>query len=78
MAVSSANKSGSPPALTAAEAQQQLGDEVAVYLDGGPARSGIASTIVDVTTELPRVLRRGAVEIDALREVVPDLVSTAA
>src|SRR5689334_24258576 len=78
MAVSSANKSGSPPALTAAAAQAQLGHEVPVYLDGGPARTGIASTIVDVTGEIPRVLRQGAVELEALREVVPDLVGTRA
>ena len=74
MAVSSANRSGHPPALTAAEAQDQLGDEVAVYLDGGPARTGVASTIVDVTTEVPRVLRAGAVDLDTLRGVVPELV----
>jgi L-threonylcarbamoyladenylate synthase len=74
MAVSSANRSGSPPALTAAEAQDQLGDDVAIYLDGGPARTGVASTIVDVTGELPRVLRAGAIDADALRTVVPDLV----
>lgn len=73
MAVSSANKSGRPPALTAQDARDQLGDEVAVYLDGGPATTGVASTIVDVTAEVPRVLRAGAVSIEALREVVPDL-----
>jgi L-threonylcarbamoyladenylate synthase len=73
MAVSSANRSGRPPALTAAEAQDQLGDEVAVYLDGGPAKTGVASTIVDVTSEIPRVLRAGAVDLDALRAVVPDI-----
>jgi tRNA threonylcarbamoyl adenosine modification protein (Sua5/YciO/YrdC/YwlC family) len=73
MAVSSANRSGQPPALTAAEAQEQLGDDVAIYLDGGPARTGIASTIVDVTAETPRVLRAGAVGLDDLREVVPEV-----
>lgn len=74
MAVSSANISGRPAALTAQEAQEQLGDRVAVYLDGGPAASGIASTIVDVTAEVPRILRAGAVSVEALREVVPDIV----
>jgi len=74
MAVSSANRSGSSPALTAAEAQDQLGDDVAVYLDGGPARTGVASTIVDVTGEIPRVLRAGAIDAETLRSVVPDLV----
>jgi tRNA threonylcarbamoyl adenosine modification protein (Sua5/YciO/YrdC/YwlC family) len=73
MAVSSANVSGRPPALTAAEAQQQLGDDVTVYLDGGPATTGVASTIVDVTGEVPKLLRAGAIDIEALREVVPDV-----
>jgi L-threonylcarbamoyladenylate synthase len=73
MAVSSANISGKPPALTAAEAQEQLGDSVAVYLDGGPASTGIASTIVDVTAETPKVLREGAISLAALRAVVPDV-----
>jgi tRNA threonylcarbamoyl adenosine modification protein (Sua5/YciO/YrdC/YwlC family) len=75
MAVSSANRTGRPPALTAADAAEQLGEDVAVYLDGGPATTGIASTIVDVTGAVPRVLRAGAVDTDALRRVVPDLVA---
>ncbi|WAX56722.1 L-threonylcarbamoyladenylate synthase [Jatrophihabitans cynanchi] len=74
MAVSSANRSGQPAATTAEEARAQLGDDVALYLDGGPAEAGIASTIVDVTAEVPRVLRAGAVSIESLRKVVPDLV----
>jgi tRNA threonylcarbamoyl adenosine modification protein (Sua5/YciO/YrdC/YwlC family) len=73
MAVSSANRSGQPPALTAADAQDQLGDDVALYLDGGPAKTGIASTIVDVTGEVPRVLRAGAIDLDELRTVVPGI-----
>ena len=74
MAVSSANRSGRPPALTAEGARAQLGDDVAVYLDGGAARTGVASTIIDVTAEVPRVLRAGAIDIDELRSVVPDVV----
>ncbi len=70
MAVSSANRSGSPPATTATDARTQLGEQVAVYLDGGPSPLGVASTVVDVTGELPRVLRVGAVPLDRLREVV--------
>jgi tRNA threonylcarbamoyl adenosine modification protein (Sua5/YciO/YrdC/YwlC family) len=75
LAVSSANVSGRPPALTAAEARDQLGEAVAVYLDGGPSTTGVASTIVDVTGEVPKILRAGAVSPDALREVVPDIAS---
>ncbi len=73
MAVSSANRTGKPPALTAQDAQEQLGDDIAVYLDGGPARSGVASTIVDVTAEVPRIVRAGAVTVEELRAVVPEL-----
>jgi L-threonylcarbamoyladenylate synthase len=74
MAVSSANRHGVVPAQTAAEARVQLGDDVAVYLEDGQVTGGVASTIVDVTGARPRILRLGAVGVDALREVVPDIV----
>ncbi len=70
MAVSSANRSGSPPASTADEAIAQLGDAVAVYLDGGLSGEPVASTIVDLTGEQPRVLREGAVTLAQLAEVL--------
>jgi tRNA threonylcarbamoyl adenosine modification protein (Sua5/YciO/YrdC/YwlC family) len=70
MAVSSANVSGQPPATTAAEAREQLGASVEVYLDGGPAREGTPSTIVDLTGAVPRVLREGAVAVEAVAEAV--------
>jgi tRNA threonylcarbamoyl adenosine modification protein (Sua5/YciO/YrdC/YwlC family) len=75
MAVSSANRSGQPPALTAEEARAQLGDDVSVYLEAGPAATGVASTIVDVTGAVPKVLRAGALSAEDLRRVVPDLVA---
>jgi len=82
LAVSSANLTGEPAALTAAEAEEMLGDSVAVYLDGGPAgeaytdaaeRSG--STIVDATAlEHPegklRILRHGVIPDDEILRVV--------
>lgn len=73
MAVSSANRSGQPPATAVDQAVAQLGERVDVYLDGGPAPIGVASTVVDVTGPVPRVLREGAVTIDRLREVVGDV-----
>jgi L-threonylcarbamoyladenylate synthase len=69
LAVSSANISGSPAAVTASEAEEQLGDSVAVILDGGPATGGVASTIVDVTGMMPRLLRAGAVSVEKLAAV---------
>lgn len=73
MAVSSANKSGHPPAATVAEAEEQLGEVVSVYLDGGPIAAAVPSTIVDVTGEVPRVLRAGAVSMERLRTVLPEI-----
>lgn len=74
LAVTSANLTGAPAARTAAEAQDQLGAAVAVYLDGGPAPGGVASTIVDATGAGVRVVREGAVSLEALRGVVPSVV----
>lgn len=70
MAVSSANRTGHPPASTADEARAQLGDDVSVYLDGGPSGEPVASTIVDLTQAQPRVLREGAVSLADLSEVL--------
>jgi L-threonylcarbamoyladenylate synthase len=77
MAVSSANISGRPPATTAAEAVEQLGAAAAVYLDGGPCRVGVASTIVDLTGDEPRILREGAVGAAQVGEVLGREVAVA-
>ena len=71
LAVSSANTTGHPAALDAADAQAQLGDAVTVYLDGGTAPGGVASTIVDATSGTLRLVRAGAVTLERLREVAP-------
>ena len=73
MGVSSANRSGEPPPTTCDEAVEQLGESVSVYLDGGPSGEAVASTIVDVTGAAPRLVRLGAVGLEVLREVAPDL-----
>lgn len=70
MAVSSANISGQPAAVTAADARGQLGDLVEVYLEAGPSARGAASTIVDLTGAQPRVLREGPVSTAAIAEVL--------
>ena len=73
MAVSSANRTGRPPARSAAEARQQLGDDVDVYLDGGVTDDSVPSTIVDVTGPRPRVLRVGHISLEDIRSVVGDV-----
>ena len=70
MAVSSANISGRPPAVTAEDARHQLGDLVQVYLDGGPAAQQAASTIVDLTGSAPKILRTGPVSAEQIGSVL--------
>jgi L-threonylcarbamoyladenylate synthase len=73
LAVSSANLTGRAPARTAVEAEKMLADTVQVYLDDGPTRGGEPSTILDVTGEVPVVLRLGAVTLEQLQEVAPEV-----
>jgi tRNA A37 threonylcarbamoyladenosine synthetase subunit TsaC/SUA5/YrdC len=73
LAVSSANRTGMPAATDADRAQQMLGSEVAVIIDGGPTPGSEPSTIVDVTGPVGRVLRLGAVSLERLNEIVAPL-----
>lgn len=85
LAVSSANLTGRPAAVTVDGALDMLADSVDVYLDGGPSESGVASTIIDATSlvgprgdddpePLVRVLRDGAVSRARLRDILGDLL----
>jgi L-threonylcarbamoyladenylate synthase len=76
LAVSSANLTGEPAAMSAAEAQASLGDSVAVYLAGGETSSE-GSTIVDAsgydgTPGTIRIVRHGVIDEARLRAVIGD------
>ena len=60
----SANRSGEPPAADAGGVAASLAPELAVLVDGGPARGGAPSTIVDVRGAAPVLVREGAVAWD--------------
>ncbi|AXL11843.1 threonylcarbamoyl-AMP synthase [Microbacterium foliorum] len=87
LAVSSANLTGRDAAISALDAERMLGDSVSVYLADGLSRDGIASTIVDATSLVPRgaepttggvrILRDGAVSRERLAEVLGDLLEPA-
>jgi tRNA threonylcarbamoyl adenosine modification protein (Sua5/YciO/YrdC/YwlC family) len=69
MATTSANLSGEPTASTIEEIQAALGDQVAVYIDGGPAKLETGSTIVDLTSKKMRVLREGPISHEEIERV---------
>jgi len=71
LAVTSANQSGQPSTCTAADVLAQLGGRITAVVDGGACPGGIPSTILDCTSDPPRVLRTGAIPLEALRQVTP-------
>jgi tRNA threonylcarbamoyl adenosine modification protein (Sua5/YciO/YrdC/YwlC family) len=70
LAVSSANRTGMPAATDAAAAEAMLGHAVSVLVDAGPTPAADPSTIVDATTQTPRLLRLGAISVERIDEVL--------
>lgn len=61
LAVTSANLSGHPSPTTAEEVNEQIGDNIAYILDGGPSQIGLESTIVGFKDKMPVIYRKGAI-----------------
>jgi L-threonylcarbamoyladenylate synthase len=72
LVATSANKHRGPSPLSAEEAQRQLGNEVDLILDGGPA-NGQPSTIIDLTKQPPLLVRRGPITRDMLEAIIGKL-----
>lgn len=70
---SSANVSGEPEARDADEIERLFGGAVELILDGGPARGGPASTVVDMSGPEPRVLRAGAIPAATIESRLRDM-----
>lgn len=69
----SANLSGQPSPLTADEVRAQLGDKVDLIIDGGRCPGGKESTILDLTEDLPRIVRAGAIPPEELKRACGDI-----
>ena len=69
VAATSANLSGQPEALTADEAVEYLGNEVAVILDSGRSPGTIASTVVSCQNETPIIVRTGPITADQINSL---------
>ncbi|GGE67640.1 L-threonylcarbamoyladenylate synthase [Nesterenkonia cremea] len=74
LAVSSANRTGLEAATTAEQAKTMLGEAVAVYLADGDRSTTRPSTIVDCTVSPVKVARDGAITLEELRAVVPEVL----
>ena len=80
VAAPSANRFGHVSPTTAQAVQEEIGeylDQQDLILDGGPSRVGVESTIIDCTSDAPRILRHGAITIEMIEESTGLKVSTA-
>lgn len=70
IAAPSANRFGRISPTTAAHVREELGDKVALVLDGGPCEVGIESTILDLSRDVPTILRPGAISAEDIARVI--------
>jgi L-threonylcarbamoyladenylate synthase len=70
VAAPSANRFGRLSPTTAAHVREEFGDAVPIVLDGGECEIGLESTIVDLSTETPRILRPGKISRPEIEEVI--------
>lgn len=70
IAAPSANLSGMEPPKTAQEVFDNLSGQIGLILDGGQCQFGISSTIIDLTSSEPKILRHGAIAAEKILEVL--------
>jgi len=73
LAAPSANRFGELSPTQAEHVRKSLGKQISLIVDGGPSRVGIESTVLDVSANLPRILRPGMIHAESLRTVVGEI-----
>ena len=73
----SANRSGEPPATTADEVRRAFGDELDLVVESTSQIAGLASTVLDLSLDAPKILRQGAVTADEIEAAIGRSVTTA-
>lgn len=70
IAAPSANRSGAVSPTTAAHVAESLGERAGLIIDGGPCRVGVESTVLDLSTPIPTLLRPGGITADQIEAVL--------
>jgi L-threonylcarbamoyladenylate synthase len=70
LAATSANLSGRPSPVTAREVETELGGRIELILDGGRCPGGVPSTVLDLTTDPPAILRAGAIGVEEIKSAL--------
>ncbi len=73
LAAPSANRSGRVSPTEASHVRDELGDRVAMVLDGGACDVGLESSVLDLTGEVPRLLRAGGLPREAMEPIAGPL-----
>jgi L-threonylcarbamoyladenylate synthase len=76
IAAPSANRSGRPSPTTARHVWDDLRDSIPLILDGGACKVGLESTVLDMTGDMPAILRPGGVTPEMLSSVLPGVCVT--
>lgn len=76
IAAPSANKSGHVSPTTAEHVKEEFGDKLAMIVDGGSSFLGIESTVLDITGEVPVILRPGSITAEKIEKVIEEKVAT--
>jgi L-threonylcarbamoyladenylate synthase len=70
LAATSANLAGNPSPVTAQEVMGELAGRIELVLNGGPCPGGIPSTVLDLTTDSPTILRSGAIAEEDIKDIL--------
>jgi len=73
IAAPSANLSGKPSPTTAAHVAADMDGKIDMIIDGGPCAVGLESTVVDLTGDIPMLLRPGQIGLSVLRKFLPNI-----
>jgi L-threonylcarbamoyladenylate synthase len=71
LAAPSANRSAHPSATQVEHVRHEFGDKIELIIEDGPCAIGIESTLIDVTTKIPQVLRLGAISLEQISQFTP-------
>ena len=75
IAAPSANRSGRPSPTHVEHVRRDVGEDVDMVLDGGTCRIGLESTVIDMSTDIPCILRSGAITIDMIQAAIGQITS---
>lgn len=74
IAAPSANTSGKPSPTEASHVQEDLGGKIDMIIDGGSTGIGVESTVLDLSGDIPTILRPGGITLEELKKTIPNVV----